>query len=386
MRLGSKNIKHFLLPFLFLGMLGLHLIDDYLDFIIEPPVSEARTVAEKPIFNISFLDPFPRKFEAYYNDHFNWRNYFVKASTYLNYYTFKKSALPDKVVIGKNGWLFKAGHQLDAYRGKFRFTVKELAEIKTELERRKAIVEQFGAKYYLAIPPLKHRIYPEFLPDNIQQINTESHVDQLVTYLNANSSIQYIDLLAPILARKQKGDVLLYLKTDHHWNQYASLIASQTVLDFLRKDFPIIGAVSEADYTVKIEHYDGMLLAQMLGLEQELEEPFPILRYQKQRIAKDSARHYAPPSDFPFPEEYALNKWTGKSELPSLFMVRESFASHMIDILGDHFESSTFIFDNWKHKCNETIFQQEPTDIYIQFIWEGLLFQLLEFPPEGAEW
>ena len=277
----SWNIKKYLLPVLFLFFLVLHLVDDFFQFLPEPEISEPRAVAEKPELNLDFLDPFPRNYEAWYNDHFNWRNYFMKASSYLNYYTFKKSALPDEVLIGKDGWLFKSGHQLEVYRGKFRYTEKDLEGIRKELERRKAQVEAQGGKYYLAIPPLKHHIYPEFLPDNVQQINREGCVRQLTKYLEEHSDIPYIDLLPPILERKKKNDVLLYHKTDHHWTQHAALIASQTLLDYLRKDFPTIGEINPKDYEVRNFEYDGMLLAQMLGLDKEMKESYPELIYKK---------------------------------------------------------------------------------------------------------
>lgn len=380
------NIKHYLLPVLFIGTIGLHFIDNLFPFINEPAISETRTKTEKPKPNPKFLDPYPKKFEAYYNDYFNWRNYFVKASTYLNYYTFKKSALPDQVLIGKNGWLFKSGHQLDVYRGKFRFSRKELEAIKRELERRKKTVEALGGKYYLAIPPLKHHIYAEFLPDNVKQINTETCTQQLVNYLREENAINYIDLFQPILESKKKDGPKLYLTTDHHWTQYSSFIAAKTVLDRLREDFPTLGKVNEANYELDVVEYDGMLLAQMLGLEKEMKEQFPIFKYKKKYTARDTSYAYPAPHDFPFPDEYAIGKWTGKTTQPTLFMVRESFASHMIDILGEHFESSFFLFDNWKHQFNEAIYKAEPADIYVQFIWEGLLFQLMEYPPEDAGW
>jgi hypothetical protein len=382
----ARSVKTYLLPVLFMGILLFHLIDSQFNFLPEPEITEARTVAEKPEFDPSFLDPFPKDYEAYYNDHFNWRNYFVKASSYLNYYTFKKSALPDEVIIGKDGWLFKSGHQLDVYRGKFRYSDDNLRQIANTLLERKAIVEAQGGKYYLAIPPLKHHIYPEFLPDNVQQINAEGCVPQLTEYLAQNTDIVYVDLLPSILEMKQSGDLLLYHKTDHHWTQHSALIASKILLDRLREDFPMIGSINPEDYSVQNHEYDGMLLAQMLGLKKEMKEQYPQLHYKKNYIAKDSLLTYPSPHDFPFPDEYAMAKCTKDTSLPKLFMVRESFGTYLMNFISDNFETSIYIFDNWKHDFNGAILAQEPSDIYIQFIWEGLLFRLLDNPPEDAGW
>lgn len=273
---------------------------------------------------------------------------------------------------------------MDVYRGKFRFSKKELEEITRELEYRRSVVEQNGGRYYLVIPPLKAQIYPEYLPSNVSKVNPESCAQQLAAYLQQNSAIEVIDLLKPIKKKKAKTDTLLYLKTDHHWNQIASLFACQIIMDRLRKDFSELGKINFSDYDIDIVEYDGMSLADLLGLGEKIKESFPVVKPRYEPIAKDSARFYPPPHDFTFPDEYALAKWTGKQKLPSLFMVRDSYASHMIDVLAEHFESSFFLFDNWKHQFNREIFERENPDIYIQMIWEGILFSLLKNPPEGT--
>ena len=82
------TLKARLLPIAFILVLVLHFVDELFELIPEPRVMEQRKLSEKPVFNINHLDPFPKDFEPYYNDHFKWRNYFVKANNYLNYYTF----------------------------------------------------------------------------------------------------------------------------------------------------------------------------------------------------------------------------------------------------------------------------------------------------------
>lgn len=380
------NLKVYLLPVLFLLILSVHFVDWLFDFLPEPLINERRVPAEKPVFKPSFLDPYPRDYERYYNDHFNWRNYFIKASSYLNYHIFKKSSLPDKVLIGKEGWLFKAGAQLDIYRGKLRFSPEQLAEIGEELSYRKSVVEQNGGKYYLVIAPQKHKIYPEYLPKNIKIINPEDVTSQVLNYLAETTDINFLDLTSAILEEKIRRDSVLYLRTDHHWNFIAGLVAAQALVEHLQKDFPQIPRVKMEDYKIVYDTYNGLVLAEMLGLENELEEYFPILRPQFEAIARDSVKNYPPPNGFPFPQDYALAKYTGDSTLPRLFMVRESFANAMVDILGERFAYCFFVFDNWKHEFNQDIYEIEKGDIFVQMIWEGLLFELLEDPPEGTGW
>lgn len=375
-----------LLPLLFFAFLAFFWLDQYLGILPQTNITERRALAEKPALDISFLDPFPRDYEAYYNDHFHWRNALIRLNNYVNYYTFKQSALPEKVLIGKEDWLFKSGFQLDIYRGKFQFSEKQLQEIAAELTRRKSIVEESGAQFYLSIPPQKHSIYPEYLPDNATKINEKTCTQQLIDYISTNTDIAYIDLFHPILEKKAQSDTLLYYTTDHHWNDFTALLAAQEILERMRQDFPQLEPISFTDYSFPYATYDGMTLAQMLGIDQLVNESVPVLTPKFPLRASDSLRTYPPPHDFPFKDDYVVDKRLGDTLLPSLFVVRESFASATILPLAEHFGRSFFLFDNWKHDFHPAIFEQEQPDIYLQMIWEGLIFNLLKDPPPDAKW
>lgn len=377
---------HHLLTCLFAAVILLYWADRYLGLLKVPDLQEKRKLAEKPAFNPSFLDPFPKDYEAYYNDHFHWRNGLIRLKNYINYYTFRQSSLPEEVLVGKEDWLFKSGFQLDIYTGKFQFSARELESITKELERRKALVEAAGAKYYFCIPPQKHSIYPEYLPNTVQRFNEKTCTEQLIEHLSVHSTIDYIDLFAPIRQRKQETDSLLYYVTDHHWNDIAAFSAAQEVLAHLKKDFPQLGQINAGDYTFNYVEYDGMTLAQMLGIEKEMKERAPILTPRFELQAKDSIRSYPAPHDFPFKKDYVVDKRVADSSKPALFMVRESFATATIQPLSEHFSRSFYLFDNWKHQFNAPIFEQEQPDIYIQMVWEGLIFNLMENPPSDARW
>lgn len=375
-----------LLPLLFFAFLAFFWLDQYLGILPETNITERRALAEKPELDISFLDPFPRDYETYYNDHFHWRNALIRLNNYVNYYTFKQSALPEKVLIGKEDWLFKSGFQLDIYRGKFQFSNAQLEEITAELLRRKKIVEDSGARFYLSIPPQKHTIYPEYLPVNVTKLNEKTCTQQLIDHITSHTNIAYIDLFDPILDKKATTDTLLYYRTDHHWNDITALLAAQEILERIKQDYPVLEPISFKDYTFPYATYDGMTLAQMLGIDEMVQESVPVLTPRFQPRAMDSLRNYPPPHDFPFKDDYVVDKRLGDTLLPALFVLRESFATAAILPLAEHFNRSFFLFDNWKHDFHPAIFEQERPDIYLQLIWEGLIFNLLKDPPPDAKW
>lgn len=382
----KMQIKTYLLPILFMGILLVHGLDSIFQFFPEPHLQENRILVEKPELDLSFLDPFPRDYEAYYNDHFNWRNYYIRAGAYLNYHAFRQSALPAKVIIGKEGWLYKAGFQMDMYRGKYRFSPGDLKMLGEELTYRKNFVESRGGKYYVCIAPMKPQIYPEFLPDNIRRLNDQSCAQQLGEYLVTATDVAYIDLFGPLQQLKDKGSPQLYLKTDHHWTDYSGMLASKIIIDRLREDFPLIPPLDTSTIKFNIAHYNGLSLAQLLGLENEMEENPPTYDGAMKFQALNGSRPYPVPTQFPFPEEYCLVKVMPNPEWPKLMMVRESFATPLIKLLGDRFRESVFLFDNWKHQFHPDLVEQEQPDIYIQMIWEGMIFNFLPNPPKGAGW
>ncbi|MBX2874186.1 MAG: hypothetical protein KTR30_18855 [Saprospiraceae bacterium] len=377
---------HHLLAGLFGAVILLYWVDRAVELLPVPALQEKRKLAEKPVLNPSFLDPFPKDYESYYNDHFHWRNGLIRLKNYINYYTFKQSNLPEEVLIGQQDWLFKSGFQLDIYTGKFQFTIRDLEGIAAELQGRKSEVEAAGGKYYLCIPPQKHSIYPEYLPKAVQRYNAQTCTEQLVDYLAEHTDIDYIDLFGPIRDRKERTDSLLYHVTDHHWNDITALLAAKEILNYLRKDFPSLGMIKDTDYKFNYAEFDGMTLAQMLGIEQEVKERAPVLTPMIQHEAKDSIRQYVAPHDFPFKSDYVVDKRIVGSSAPALFMVRESFASATILPLSEHFSRSFYLFDNWKHNFNAPIFEAEQPDIYIQMVWEGLIFNLMNNPPADAKW
>ena len=72
----------------------------------------------------------------------------------FNLYTLeylKKSPIPEKVILGKENWLYSAGLEMESYQGKNRLTEKELSDFKLELDYRKNYLEKLGCEFYFLI-------------------------------------------------------------------------------------------------------------------------------------------------------------------------------------------------------------------------------------------
>jgi hypothetical protein len=376
----SKNtgrLKIYLLPICFLGLLFVHFTDQLMDFTDDGTNTENREMVSFPALRLDYLDPFPKDFQAYYNDHFKWRNPLISIYSKYNLNIMEKSPIPDKLVLGKERWLFrKEGN--DIYRGSTQFSPAELESIRKELEFRKNYVESKGAKYYFVIAPLKQNIYPEFLPDYLNKVNPLTQTENLLNYLEQQSTLDIINLKDSLFSAKLKTDKPLFYKTDNHWNAYGAFLASEYLLSHLRKDFPNLKPLDQKDYEIDWEDSYGRILAAWLKMQDDFRELIPTVTYSgKERILKVE-KPYRQPHKFSDEKEFCISYSSTDSLAPSMMMVRESFGREVIPVFSKYFSESIYIFDAWQHKLNKDIFDKEKPDIYIHMVYEYVLPSLLK--------
>lgn len=373
------------------GLLLLLLLSEaWAGWLPKRALRENRSPAAWPQWQAANPDAYLLGIERFVEDRFPGRSLWIRANNTLNYEVFGRSPRPDKVLLGDSGWLYKGGIQLDLYRGKFRFSASQLDQLVATLEDRRRRVEAQGGSYYLAIAPLKARIYPAFVPPQQQVLNPQSALEQLTTALELKSQVDYIDLLTPLRTYRQQNpqsDTLLYFKTDHHWSPLGGLVATQALIEYWRHDFPDLPPVDLSNYYFQIEERPGMRLAEMLGLEHQLSEPFSVLHPRTNWPAQAWPRpDYRAPAGFPFPDNFALEYRQLRTDLPSLFVNRESFGDAVLRPLSAQFSRSFFYFDEWEHGLNASVYAKEGGTIYLQLIWEGMLYKLLEEETDDYGW
>ncbi len=103
--------------------------------------TEKRKMAPNPSFawdDLQALKDFPKKYEAYFNDNFGFRNLLVRWASLvrLKYLGISPSPL---IIAGKEGWLYYHGDQgrdgapIANYRGLRRYSEQDLAAIRQNL-------------------------------------------------------------------------------------------------------------------------------------------------------------------------------------------------------------------------------------------------------------
>jgi SGNH hydrolase-like domain, acetyltransferase AlgX len=238
-----------LLGAIFLIVIFLPIIDETLSLDLDTDEStEKRALAVRPDFNLDSLETFSKRYENYTDDNFSFRNFLVKINTMVSSKVYDVSAVPD-VLIGKNGWLYyvakSQGSSLEDYMGLIRVDSVNLKWMLSSMERTNLQLTKMGIEFVFVVVPDKQTIYPEFLPSNVHENRRyPTRLIQIMNYLGKHSSMQIIDLGAPLKNRKNVARFPFYKKTDSHWNHYGAFSAYQEIMKSMK-----IEPLRETDFT-----------------------------------------------------------------------------------------------------------------------------------------
>jgi len=369
------------LVIMFCALLTFPFINERLGWIKDVASFENRQPAELPVFNIQLLDPFPVQYEHYYNDHFNLRSRLIRMHNYFKIVCFQKSPIPDKVVIGKDNWLFLASEEMESYTGKNRLTEKELAAFKKELDYRVRYLADKKCQLYFVIAPCKASVYPEKIGFEYYRLSDQTWGQQLIDYLSKNSSIKYVNLFDTLVAHK--GEEPLFQTLDNHWNELGGFYAANALINLMRKDFPKLTPLQLNHYRLKKEIITEGNTQTMLGnLSLFKELNIHLVPTQPLKAHEGEKRNYPPVYGFAYGWDYENVRVQADTNGYRLLIISDSFGAAMFPFLSENFGRTVKIFDAWQYKLNEDIVAAEQPDAVVVVIDEPILRNLIHNVPK----
>ncbi|HPS71921.1 MAG TPA: hypothetical protein PLM70_06680, partial [Bacteroidales bacterium] len=364
-----KHIKfrQYLLILLFLGLLLFPMLNRKNFLLKDSENTENREPAPKPELTMKNLDPFPLQYEKFYNDHFSLRQTLMKSYYDLNLLVYRKTPIPDQVVLGKNNWLFLGGNEVDVYTGKNRFTNEELNILKKELEYRQNYLAKQGIKFYFVIAPVKATVYGENMPENILKLHEESGGKQLLRYLKQNSTISCIDLYAIMNSCKKSG--LLYFKNDNHWTKRGAFIGAMQIVKTIQHDFPTLNVLAldsmRINSTITTSGNLTAMLSKTKLFVDTIIELTPKNGFYTNEVSKVG---YPVVKGFPYPWEFEMVRERKDTTMPKLLLISDSFGGNLFPYISEPFSRSVKIFDSWQYKLNEEIVIAEKPDVVVLIV------------------
>lgn len=375
----ENKFRIYSLAVIFIASISFPLINGNLHLLNDIQSFENRAMASRPTLDIEHLDPFPARYDTFYNDNFNLRNRCIRYFNIYNVLTYRKSPVPS-VVIGKDNWLYLIGDEMDSYMGKNRLTEKELSDFKTELTYRKDYLEQRGIKFYFLVIPCKASIHTENIGYEYFRMHKDSWGEQLNTYLNKHSGIQTIAVFDSL--RKYKANQNLFYKLDNHWNDLGGFYTANEVFKYMHKDFPQIELLKLSNYTLNYSEKPAGNLEKMLGNLGVFSESYVELKPKKPLLAHDADKaNYPATPGFVYPWEYEKVREISNSKKPKLLIISDSFGAGIFPFLSENFSKTVKIFDSWQYELHEDIVDQEKPDAVLLMINEPILRSILKSSP-----
>lgn len=366
---------------LFCSMLLFPFLNTRVNWLVDVESFENRRAVSEPIPDIEHLDPFPARYDSFYNDHFNLRSQLIRYHNYFKILCFNKSPLPDKVIIGSGGWLFPAGEEFESYSGKNRLTQVELETFKKELEYRENYLAERNCAFYFLIAPCKASIYAEKIGFEYFRLTDQTWGQQLMAYLNANSRVKPVNVFDSL--KNHKTAEPLYHPLDNHWNELGGLHASNALIGVMRQRFPGLQPLDPSNFNRKMEVISEGNMQAMLGNLSLFKEINLNLEPKQGYRAKEAPKKgYTPTFGFAYTWEYENVREIKNSKQPRLLIISDSFGAALFPFLSENFSRTVKIFDAWQYKLNEDIVNSEKPDAVVLVIDEPILRNFIKNIPK----
>jgi len=368
-----------LFAFLFGAIMAVPLVSQLTGWYKSPEVSERenRNLAKQPEFDMSLLDPFPPLYEAWYNDHFFMREKLIDLNIWSQLNIMQESPFPDKVTIGKDGWLFDAAKERELYEGNMSIPPEGYRYIMQELHMRTLWYRSQGIRFYVLIAPLKHDISPEYLPAYYHRAPGGTLTDKLVNYIRKDTVIRLITAKEEQLA--QKNRFRLYAKLDNHWNFIGGYFGYRALMNEISRDFPQVKPLEISEFGFREDESHGGNLAGMIGLTGKVREETWIPEFPNLKSVRDPGPQDTLPDAFPFLNDSEVHRHIPDSRMPSILVIRDSYGIHLFPFISETFGMTTFYFDGWNYHLNADIALREKPDIVVLEIFEPYFKNVLYY-------
>ena len=323
----------------------------------EKPIQENRVLTEKPEkVSLDDLVDGPKKYLAWFDDHFGFRSLLIRMKYQLDYTLFNAS---NRIHIGKDGWLFYRS-VLDVEKPAVNdYLEKNSWEVVAGVKNLAESLKRKNIQLVVFIAPMKDVFYYENLPKTVDPNRNSSQILILEDQLKNIANLYFLDARAILTETLKERDV--FHKTDFHWNDPAAFSVAQSLVNHLGK---LEGHSNEIWNT-----HPKIIYQESTGGEANF---LPLLSpLKEQGLYLDNSTlppHTISRMDLPL-DVFTLETPTGTSLKP-IVMIGDSFLDGMIRAgLQAHFTKSYKA--QWNALSLEKLVNNLPADtkyLFIEFI------------------
>lgn len=190
--------------------------------------AENRQLSEMPVFfeDGKINTDWGNQFETFFSEHFAFRSQLVTLDSLMKSELFETSS-SEKVVVGKNDWLYYA-ETIGDYTGTNEMTGRKLCNTAKTLELLQEHFENDGRSFLFFCAPNKNSVYSENMPARYIKSEKASNRERLNSLLEERG-VNCLDIV-PLF---RSSDHVLYQTRDSHWTNEGALLAYNAAADAL---------------------------------------------------------------------------------------------------------------------------------------------------------
>jgi len=343
--------------------------------------AELRYANTCPAFQLDSSEVFIQKVDNYLKDQVPGRSQIIIANNLLEYSIFGQLLNNPLVHFGKDGWMFYVGLKCrENYENRNPLTPEDLKKMTDVLVVRRDWLKKRGIQFYFMFPPMACFVYEEEVGPRMWRYNKKSKVDQLYEYLKLHTDLNFIDVLTPLIEAKKTSHYDLYFRNNSHWNYHGSYVAYQTLINYIKRDFPNIAdpiALKDIKW-VDFDNYTTDLF-QVLALDKY----YTSQEYQpsiKEMLANVETSYPTYPGfSSAAPPFCLINKRIAN---PSMLIYGDSYTGFLSYYLANNFSRSIYL---WSPLFYPSIIEKEKPDIVIQEMNDYSIYNLLYPNPPLTE-
>ncbi len=372
-RFSNHTLLNTVLFFFFVLIVSSHWTNHFLKFYTPPANLENRRLAQEPNVDSILIQPkqYFKKYDAWFTDHFDYRQILVKTNSYLRINLFQTSPIPNAMFIGKN-FEFYSGNDLliDDVTGKRRLNEQEMNYIYQNLKIKYNTLKDLNIGYYVTMPPSKQTVYEDLLPSYLRkQAKSDKMAKQLGDFLVKNSVQYYVNVI-DILKQRHKyfPKERVFYQYDIHWSERGAFFAYQILMNNIRIKYPWVGNTLQMnDIKLDTVYTNQADLAKLILLSEQYKKETYEMKFENSDSIKETIENGV----FTYPVfRYFNPKAVGK-----VLVYRDSYSEQWKKLIAHHFRESTFIWD--QNIRLSQILEYKP-DIIIQENCEMFLFDLFK--------
>lgn len=333
--------------------------------------SEKRLLAERPLLPNSILQlvEFPSQFETYLNDHFGFREHFVRRYQREMKKWFHELAAGLKLIEGRDNWYYYTGMDaLKDFCGDFKLTPKKIDGWLEKHNKRKEWLKQKNIQYLVVIAPNKHSIYPEYFTEEVLSVKGKSRFEQLSQHVESSYPNYMVNLHSALLKEKPQGE--LYYRSDTHWNNQGAYIAFREIAAKLEQLFSDINFKKDFKIDSRLirdckggGEECGDLVNMLLDYE-EFSEPVPMVKPFKVCGQPQEFSYPLSNVNWDNPELVPVAKGCPKAKLKAI-VFHDSFFAALEPFLSENMYNAIYLWKDYDQQNVEELLEIFQPDIVI---------------------